>query len=155
MRKRLLPLALAVATLGASSASAVEPPPDDAQLPTVDCAAKTKRTYSLDALLRTRAMTVPVRCDGATRIGVNWDVVAPVMALINTPHGGVPDADGGVTFKSAGTKRVRLKLHKKAANAIKDFNWIRVRLDVVVEFPDYPGWYYGDPEDRRRFAFRR
>jgi hypothetical protein len=154
MLKRLLFLAVAIA-LAAVPGAAAQDLPDDPDPPSVDCSSKPKRTYSLSALLRNGGVRIPVRCDGATKVGLTFDVRAPLMATIHTPHQGVPDASGWTTFDAAGTKKVRMKLHPRTARAVKDFRWIRVGLSVVVEFPDNPGWYHGDPADRRNVFFRR
>lgn len=124
------------------------------QQPEVDCSIDPKRKYSIKALKRTKAVTVPTTCDGATKANVHFEVSAPLSVELDTPHNGIQDAAGDVAFDQAGTKKVRLKLHKKTARAIRNARWIKVTFSVAVEIPDEPGYYYGAPEDTRPARFR-
>jgi hypothetical protein len=125
-----------------------------AQEPDVDCSIKPKRTYSIKALKRAKAVTVPTTCDGATEALVTFEVDAPLPVSLNTPHHGRPDASGDAAFAQAGTKPVRLKLHKKTVRAIRNARRIKVSFHLAVEIPDEPGAYYGVPNDVRHATFR-
>jgi hypothetical protein len=154
--RRILALVACSLAVAAPQAVAGEPPPSDAELPDGDCSLKVKRTYPLDRLLRNKGVTIPTRCDGPARVMVSFDISAPIEVTMNTPHQGVQDASSGrVAFERAGKKDVRLKLLKQAARAIGDHRWIKVGFRIAIEMPDYPGWYYSDPKDRRRAVFRR